>query len=514
MPERDWIARILGKSALGTSPDDLTSGKVHPAVLAGIVAQQVRDERARLWQPLPGPQTQAYNSNVFELLFGGAAGGGKSDLLLGLARFKHKSVLLLRRTYPQLEDTLILRARDIFGDPRFFNSSKHVWEFPDGCRIRFGHLELEKDVYQYQSAQFDLIAFDELTQFTQFQYEYLLSRARTTLPGQKVRVVSCSNPGGEGNDWVVARWAPWLDPTHPNPAAPGEIRYFRRDESGREIETGSDDPDAMSRSFIPARLADNPYLGDDYRKTLNLLPEPLRSQLLHGDWAAGQVDDIHQLIPTAWIRMAMERWSPDGRQGPLSSIGVDVARGGQDKTVLAKRYGNWFAPLEKYPGSVTRTGQEVVMLIAPVLDSEGGRAMIDVIGVGSSAYDIAKGQGLAVHAVNWAEKAESTDRSGKLRFVNKRAEQAWRLREALDPDSDDLIALPNDPELLADLAALRWKMQASGIKIESKDEIRARIGRSPDAGDAVILALAEPVDKVVGCLTIPYIRRAKDILEM
>jgi hypothetical protein len=159
------------------------------------------------FSPLPGPQTEAFNCDTFEELWGGSAGSGKSILLLGAARLKHKSSLLLRRTYPQLEDTLILKSRDIYGDPRYYNSSKHVWEFPDGCRIRFGHLEHEDDVYQYQSAEFDLIGFDELTQFTKFQYEYLLSRARTTTKGQKVQVMSCTNPGGEGNDWVVARWA-------------------------------------------------------------------------------------------------------------------------------------------------------------------------------------------------------------------------------------------------------------------------------------------------------------------
>ena len=112
-----------------------------------------------------------------------------------------------------------------------------------------------------------------------------------------------------------------------------------------------------------------------------------------------------------------------------------------------------------------------------------------MIGVGSSAYDLAKGQRLNVNGINWAERSEATDKSGKLRFVNKRAEQCWRQLEALDPDSGAELALPNDPELLADLCILRWRMQPNGIRIESKDEIKVRLGRSRDSGDEVILAL-------------------------
>ncbi len=476
--------------------EELLKANASPLVLAGMLAERVKQERARIWKPLPGPQTEAFKSAAFETLFGGAAGGGKSFLLLGLARSQHKSVLLLRRTYPELEDSLILKSKQVYGNPERYNVAKHVWEFEDGTRIRFGHLEHEDDVHKYLSSEFDLVGFDELTQFTQFQYEYLLSRARTTLKGQRVRLVACTNPGGEGHDWVVARWAAWLDETYPHPAAVGELRYFKRDDSGHEIETMPDDPEAMSRTFIAARLIDNPYLGEDYRRTLNLLPEPLRSQLLHGDWKAGQVDEAYQLIPRAWIKAAMARWTAEGKKDLLTSLGVDVARGGNDKTVIAKRYGNWIAPLEKYPGTTTSSGQDVVTLFASSL-THGAVANIDVIGVGASAYDIASAQNLNVQAINVAEKSDANDKSGKLSFTNKRAEYCWRLREKLDPDNGSELALPNDPELLADLCALRWRMQPNGIRIESKDEMRSHLGRSPDAGDAVMLAFVGK--KTTGC---------------
>lgn len=451
------------------------------------------------WQPQPGPQRAAFDTPAFETLYGGAAGGGKSDLLLGLARLSHHSSLLLRRTYPQLEDSLIVRSREFYGDERYYNASKHVWQLP-GRRVRFGHLERDKDIHQYQSAQFDLIGFDELTQFTRVQYEYLLSRARTTHQGQRVRVVACTNPGGDGNDWVMERWAPWLDPGHPRPAQPGELRYYKRADDGAEIETDADDPDGISRTFIAAKLSDNAYLDENYRRTLNALPEPYRSQLLDGNWQIGMVDDAYQVIPTAWIRAAVERWRQDGGAEPLTTLGVDVARGGDDQTVLAPRHGLWIGALEKRPGRTTPDGQSVVALIAARLTS-GGHAHIDVIGVGSSAYDIGRMRSLPVRAINFSEGSNARDKSGQLSFVNLRAEGYWRLREALDPTGDAPLALPNDPELLGDLRAPRWSMQTNGIKIEGKDDIKKRISRSPDCGDAVVLAVMPGPPDAAGLVT-------------
>ncbi len=440
------------------------------------------------WRPLEGPQSAAYNTPAFETLYGGAAGGGKSDLLLGLARFGHRRALLLRRSFPDAERSLITRSLEFFGDRKQYNASKHVWNI-GVKRIEIGHLEYEKDIYQYQGAAYDFIGFDELTQFTKRQYEYLFSRARTTRRGQRVRIIATSNPGGEGNDWVMDRWAAWLDETHPRPAGPGEVRYFTRNADGAEVETSADDPDGVSRTFIPAKLSDNPYLDDSYRKTLNMLPEPFRSQLLNGDWKAGLVDDAYQVIPRAWVKAAQARWTVTA-PGVKPVVGVDVARGGDDETVLARRYGDWFAPLEKHAGKATPNGQSVAALIANAL-RDGGSANVDVIGVGASAYDTARSQSMDVIGVNFAEKSNATDKSGKLHFINKRAECYWRMREALSPESARKIALPPDPRLMGDLIAPRWSMQTNGIKIESKEDIKARLGRSPDDGDAVVLALFE-----------------------
>jgi hypothetical protein len=444
------------------------------------------------------PQCAAFETQAFETLYGGAAGGEKSDLILGLARTEHNRSLLLRRTFPDLERSLISRSLEFYGDKKNYNGSKHVWNIDDR-RIEFGHMErvgtpqVPGDEAQYASAPYDLIAFDQLEQFPKYAYEFIASRARTAIAGQRVRLVATANPIGEGIEWIMQKWAPWLVN---ETAKPGEILYYKRDADGNEIQTTPDDPDGQGRTFIPAGLADNPYLGDDYRRTLNNLPEPLRSALLHGMWKAMLTDDAYQVIPRAWVKAAMARWTPEPPESEREKqlvIGGDVARGGDDQTVLAPRRGAWFARLQKYPGRSTPDGQVVAGLLAVALD-HGGSANIDVIGVGASAYDISRGQGLPVTPINFANKSMATDRSGTLTFVNMRAEFYWRFREALDPEGGENMALPPDPELEADLVAPRWSMQTNGIKIEAKEDIKKRIGRSPDCADAVVLAKGNGFD--------------------
>jgi hypothetical protein len=342
---------------------------------------------------------------------------------------------------------------------------------------RIGTPQVPGDESQYASAPYDLIFFDQLEQFPEYAYTFMISRGRSATR-KRVRMVGSANPVGEGIEWIMRRWRHWLvDKT----AQPGELLWFRTDEQGNDVLTTKDHPDAVSRTFIPAGLADNPYLNDDYRRSLMLLPEPLRSALLSGNWSAMLTDDAYQVVPRAWVKAAMARWEP--REETPDVIGCDVARGGEDKTVKAPRKGNYFMPLEKYPGRSTPDGQSVVDLLA-------GNAVIniDVIGVGASAFDIGNERGLKMIPVNFAEKSIAKDKSETLRFVNKRAEYYWAFREALDPIDGDNVALPPDPELEADLCAARWQSMSNGIKIESKEDIKKRIGRSPDCADAVVLA--------------------------
>jgi len=440
------------------------------------------------WVPHPGPQTDVIETDAFETLYGGAAGPGKTCLIVNLARLYHRSSLLLRRTYPQLEDSLILEAKKWY-PVGCYNSTKHVANLPDGRRVRFGHLEHDDDMYQYQSAEFDLIAFDELTQFNLKPYLYLLSRLRTTIPGQRVRVVNGSNPGNTGQEWVVERWAPWLDPTHSNPAKPGEIRYFKRLPNDKEIETTADDPEGMSRTFIPARLCDNPTMPDEYRHRLAMLPEPFRSQLLNGDWSVAENDDPYQVIPTAWVLAAMARHATR-TNGETECIGCDSAHGGRDCTVRAFSDAGGISRLLVTPGKDTPDSQSVVALLIPDMANPAVVCNMDAMPPG--AFDLARGNGMNVNGINFGAGCDEKDKSGTLKFRNMRAFLYWNMRDLLDPSSDYLVSLPNDPELLAELTAPRFKPEIGGITITPKDDIKKRLRRSPDKADAAVLAVYRP----------------------
>jgi hypothetical protein len=287
-------------------------------------------------------------------------------------------------------------------------------------------------------------------------------------------------------------FAPWLNDEHPTPATDGELRYYAVvDGEEQEFACTDDIPDGIlyrSRTFFHAALKDNPILGSTgYGATIDALPEPLRS-LLKGNFNAAKVVNPWQVIPSAWVRAAQVRWTPRRPNAPLRSTGLDVAWGGKDKTVLALLYDDWIAPLLKYPGISTPDGPTVAALALPYTDATCG-VSLDVIGGGLSSRDSLIGMGVKVNAINFgmAAPTEARDRSGKLRFRNVRARAYWLLREALDPIHGDNLALPPDPELVADLCAAKWSATGGGILIESKDDLRERIGRSPDCGDAVAL---------------------------
>ena len=204
-----------------------------------------------------------------EVLFGGAAGGGKSygqmvDALLYALRYPKSKQLVLRRTFAELEKSLIRTSLSLFPrDIYSFNQASHTGRFKNGSIIDFGYCGVENDVYQYQSAEYDVIRFDELTHFTELQYIYLISRVRgaNSFPKQ---IKSSTNPGGVGHSWVKARFI--------DIAPPGE-----------SFDTG----DGLTRIFIPSLLSDNGFLtrsDPNYKRRLLALPERERRGLLYGDW--------------------------------------------------------------------------------------------------------------------------------------------------------------------------------------------------------------------------------------
>lgn len=460
----------------------------------------------RRWDALPGPQTDALNCVADMLLYGGAAGGGKTDLMLGKAMSQHHRSLILRREYPQLAG-IIERSHQLYMPFGKFNETKGIWRFKyDNLwrAVEMGSCPLESDKNKYQGRPHDLIGYDEAASFMESQVVFIGGWLRSEIRGQRCQELLASNPptGAEG-DWLFTWFAPWLDPKAERPALPGELRYFVRIED-RETEVPDNKPVLhkgetlvpRSRTFIPARVTDNPYyVKSGYVSKLQSLPEPMRSQMLYGDFRIGRADAAYQIIPTAWVEEAQERWlkypKPDMA---MSRIGLDVARGGKDNTVLSPRHGHWFAKQISVPGKQTPDGPSVARL---VIEHRRHKCAvnIDVIGVGASPYDSAKGLiGESAVPMNGSSGSHKKDRTGLLKFVNKRAEWYWNMREYLDPQYGEDIMLPPDPRLKADLCAGTFKMTARGIQVEDKKAIADRIGRSPDYGDSAVYAMADESD--------------------
>lgn len=238
-------------------------------------------------RPHPGPQTEFHSSPAFELLYGGRAGGGKSFSIVAEAArqiyIPNYAAILLRRTFPQLEGPggLISLSLELYSQRGVYNSSKHEWTFSDS-KILFRHLQNKNDHFNFQGHEYHYIGFDELSQFDEDQYRYLFSRCRTRESSRiRAYVRATSNPGAL---WVKQRWAPWLDSMHPNPAKPGDIRYYIASGDGEEqCEKGT--RNSWSRTFIPASYTDNPSLNrEEYERNLDMLPMIERERLKHGNW--------------------------------------------------------------------------------------------------------------------------------------------------------------------------------------------------------------------------------------
>jgi len=454
-----------------------------------------------IWRPLPGPQSLAYHAQADVVGFGGAAGGGKTDLAIGKTLTQHQVTQVFRREGTELNG-IIDRMSEIVGHRDGLGGKPPIWREPWGKSrlVEFGSVPNLGDERKYQGRAKDFLVIDEAANFLESQVRFLMGWVRTVDPNQKTETLMTFNPptSAEGR-WIVNYFAPWLDRKHLMPAAPGEIRYFVVVE-GAEIEWPDGEPfmhkgeliRPQSRTFIPSRISDNPYLmGTNYMATLQALPEPLRSQMLYGDFEAGMEDDPWQVIPTAWVEAAQARWKKRDTKPPMDAVGVDVARGGKDNTVIARRHADWWfdEPLV-YKGSATPDGPSVAgVTIAATRD--GAPIHVDVIGVGASPYDFLKQAQQDVFGVNVAERTDQLDKSGRLGFFNVRSWLWWHFRELLDPNANNGIALPPDRELLLDLTAPKWALSGGKIKVESREDIVERIGRSPDWASAYVLAAIE-----------------------
>ena len=315
------------------------------------------------WIPNPGPQMMAYDCAADQLLYGGEAGGGKTDLLLGLASQEHERSLLLRRINKDVS-WLVDRMAQILETRNGYNGQDDRWTLPSGKVIDFSGCQHPGDEQRNKGRPKDFIGFDEASDFLESQVEFIIGWLRTTKPGQRCRIVFATNPptSVEG-EWIVRWFAPWVDPAHPlYPYPMGQLLWCCRgvddqwvwSEKPGPIEINGETRPTISRTFIRSGLGDNPDLAKtSYRTQLEQMPEELRRRYLKGDFTAGAKDDEFQVIPTEWIRAAQDRWKEnDGER--MEAVGIDVAQGGSDFTVMSPR---WKAPRSPSLAPYSSTGR-------------------------------------------------------------------------------------------------------------------------------------------------------------
>lgn len=499
---------------------------------------------APLWLPDYDnvPQYRAYFSSAQVIGFGGAAGGGKTDLMLGKALNQHSDSMIMRRVGTELDPVIkrllaLHRSNDGYtgGHPAVLKFKRKNSPLAEAVErtIALAAIPNLGDETKFQGNPNDFKAYDEATNFLLQQIRFLSTWLRNTrVPTQHRQQLMTFNPPqtAEGR-WVLEYFAAWLDKQHKNPAAHGELRYFipigvggtvtdREVQPGREYIVRDNQPvpsseftesdyvrfadelrmpvnvwkrqnvmAPQSRTFIGSRVTDNKYQDAAYLAQLQSLPEPLRSQMLNGDFYAGISDSEWQVIPTEWVKAAMARWQPRDRKPTMDSVGVDVARGGQDNSIIARRHDNWYDIPLVFPGKSTPDGPALAAQVVAAR-RDAAPIHIDVVGVGSSPYDFLNHASFQIIGVNGGSKQgiESFKSQGGLAYTNWKSYLWWAMREDLDPTNNLGIALPPDKQLEKDLTAPVWKHVGGRIQVESREDIIKRIGRSPDWGSAYVLA--------------------------
>jgi hypothetical protein len=475
---------------------------------------QANSNTEAIWQPFPNsPQERAYHCEADIVGYGGAAGGGKTALAVGKAFTKYHNSIIFRRLYTLLDGIIAYGDEVQDGRCRYVAGDKKRWATPDGRVIKLGAMEHEHNKNDYKGRARDFIVFDEAADFTETQVRFVTAWLRTDDPNVHPQILLTFNPPTtpEG-EWIVKFFAPWLDPDYKGvKAQPGELRYFCRINDA-DVEVPNGEPYFVdgqekpyypqSRTFFRALVEDNPvYMSTGYDRHLEMQPEPLRSQLRYGDFEITTQDDIWQAIPTLWIIEAQNRHIQQGKPDlALRGVGVDPSRGGVDLTAIAKLYGTWFDELVTHPGTDVQDGIIGARHVTDAMGVENAPVFIDVIGIGSSVYDHLKIlHGMEVTPVNVGSGSQATDKTGRYGFANLRSQIVWQFREALDPTSGENVCLPADSQLRSDLRSAKFSIVGGKIKIESKDDIKKRIGRSPDKGEAVLLAwygVTQPIARI------------------
>lgn len=469
----------------------------------------VHDRRSIPWRPMRGAQSLGFEraAEVDVLMLAGGGASGKTDVGIAIALFLARNARFLRKTGLEFNG-IYKRIGEILGTTDGRNLSTQSWELPapfgfrgKGATVEFNGLAEPDSMLRLQGRPVDCLIVDDAGsgQIPKADIDFVSRWLRSTELVPK-RLIYTSNPPTSADSlWLRDEvFAPWLSPSYAGtPARSGEVRYFLVDgDEQREVPAGT--PGAQSRCVVMSTVYDNPRLvRSGYAEHLKQSPTAvLRKRLLENDWSAGwDTDDAMQVIPSAWIDAAMERWTPDA-PGPMETVGVDVARGGKDRTTLACRHGDWFAAPRIHAGSATPDGQAVAALVLAARSPEAV-TFIDSTGVGSSPFDLLKERVPAVPIV-FGAGYDALDRTQSFRFFNVRSALWWRMREALDPTGPRSIALPPDKVLKQELCMPRYELRSGKLFVEDRDAIIKRLKRSPDVATAYILALIDTGTVVSG----------------
>ncbi len=489
---------------------------------ADLTETVTEETKGMIWIPSIGPQTDAYFCQADILLFGGQGGGGKTDLGLGLAIMMHQRSLVMRRKYTDLS-FITDRSIEIMGTRKGFNgSAPPKFNISKGKIIEYGAAQSVGDELSWMGRPHDLLYIDEAAHFAETQVRALMGWVRSTDRSQRVRVVLGSNPPlSDEGIWMFKMFAPWLDPAFPNPAKSGELRWCVVDDDdkdiwvdgpgqyttdGKFISDGGSGwiegiPLSMSRTFIPAKLSDNPFQNTpEYRAQQDGLPKHLRDAIRDGNFLSVRKDHDSQLIPTDWIQAAMDNWKPEPPQNvpmcaiaaDLTGMGSDTGGGKQDKFVIASRHDGYYNELVITEAQDAKMGKDKAGKIQKHR-RDGATIILDMGGgYGDSTYEHLDNNGISAIKYKGAAKSAARTKASKIPFYNKRAETYYRFMEDLDPGQPggSKIILPNDPFLMADLCSIRFDKNNSDlnmIKLETKKELCSRLGRSTDYGDPVVM---------------------------
>jgi len=436
-----------------------------------------------------------HNGCIF--ITGNSAGGGKSELLLGMAIEEHEKSIIFRRFQDDARD-LADRFLEIEQPKVGWNGQLLTFKDKDR-KIEFRGIKDEKDKQRFKGRPHDLIGFDEICDFPYSVYAFVKAWNRSA-KGHRSRVICTGNPPTDPEGlWVIEYWAPWLDPDHSNPAKDGELRWFVQDANDMSMEVAGpgnyeiegETLTARSRTFIRASLVDNPdLLETDYDAVLSALPSQLREAYREGLFKRTLRDNPMQCIPAAWVKAAQDRWTDQPPRGiPMNAIGVDPAQGGEDWNIIAPRYDRWWDKLVKIPGKDTPIGTD---LLAPILEVRRDNAVVVIDaggGYGSATYGKLEENNIPVYAHKGSTGSNERSICRFLyEFANERTKVYWRFRELLDPTQPggSQAMLPPDTRLFADLTAPLYKIKGNVVHLETKEDLVKRLGRSPDEGDAVV----------------------------